>query len=199
MVRPSSTPRRSSCGAACARKRGPPRCGPWRLCWRGAATRPIQLERRLVPLCLRLLRGCGAAAGPKAEFRGRMVSEGARVGTACLPRAAGGVPAGRKVELLKVIGNACFRCKSSQDLVREEGGLPLVLSHCGVDEANPLLREYALLAVRNLCEGNIANQESIAALQPQGYAPDAEEALADMGLKGKMDQRGKFSVGPSLA
>lgn len=123
-------------------------------------------ERRLVPLCLRLLRGCGTAARPEAKVvdgndascsgespaavaaaRGAGVSThkksgeglagGARVGAAvCSP----GVPAGRKVELLKVIGNACFRCPSAQDLVREEGGLPVVLSHCGVDEANTLLR-----------------------------------------------------------
>lgn len=52
----------------------------------------------------------------------------------------GGVPSGRKAELLKVVGNACFRCQPAQDLVREEVGLPLVLNHCGVDEANPLLR-----------------------------------------------------------
>ncbi|CAN0523869.1 unnamed protein product, partial [Scytosiphon promiscuus] len=51
-----------------------------------------------------------------------------------------GVPAGRKVELLKVIGNACFRCRPSQDLVRDVGALPLVLNHCAVDGANPLLR-----------------------------------------------------------
>ncbi|CAN0500347.1 unnamed protein product, partial [Ectocarpus sp. 8 AP-2014] len=98
----------------------------------------------------------------------------------------GAVPAGRKVELLKVIGNACFRCRRSQDLVRQEGGLPLVLNHCAVDEANPLLREYALLALRNLCEGNPANQASIASLQPQGCTPGMEEALADMGLEGNV-------------
>ncbi|CAN0360376.1 unnamed protein product, partial [Ectocarpus sp. 12 AP-2014] len=101
-----------------------------------------------------------------------------------------------KVELLKVIGNACFRCRRSQDLVREEGGLPLVLNHCAVDETNPLLREYALLAVRNLCEGNPANQASIASLQPQGCTPGMEEALADMGLEGSVNAKGKFTVGP---
>ncbi|CAN0445051.1 unnamed protein product, partial [Laminaria digitata] len=55
-------------------------------------------------------------------------------------------------------------------------------------------REYALLAVRNLCEGNAANQASIAALQPQGCTPDMDEALADMGLEGHVDVQGKFRV-----
>lgn len=110
---------------------------------------PLETETRLVPLCLRLLAGCGGAAEPAAE-----VSRGA-AGAAAAPgvRAEGeggvplrngvehaGVPAGRKAELLKVLGNACFRCRKSQDSVRDLGGLPLVLNHCAVDGANPLLR-----------------------------------------------------------
>lgn len=57
-------------------------------------------------------------------------------------------------------------------------------------------REYALLAVRNLCEGNPANQALIAALQPQGCAPDMDEALADMGLEGHIDAQEKFRLAP---
>ena len=113
-----------------------------------------QPQTRLVPLCLRLLSGCGGAAEPKPGVdasRGSAPVVAVAVATA-IPQAAQqgdtanygvgstGVPAGRKVELLKVIGNACFRCRSSQDLVRDVGGLPLVLNHCAVDGANPLLR-----------------------------------------------------------
>ncbi len=127
------------------------------------------LETRLVPLCLRLLHGCGGAADPKtagveppggggpegaaaaaaaemaaaaAASGGEPLGEARRSASARTPPklSRGAVPAGRKVELLKVIGNACFRCRASQDSVREEGGLPLVLNHCAVDGANPLLR-----------------------------------------------------------
>ncbi|CAN0500408.1 unnamed protein product, partial [Ectocarpus sp. 8 AP-2014] len=52
------------------------------------------------------------------------------------------------------------------------------------------------LALRNLCEGNPANQASIASLQPQGCTPGMEEALADMGLEGNVNAEGKFTVGP---
>lgn len=116
-------------------------------------------QARLVPLCLRLLSGCGGAAEPKAgdgASRGSpaapVVPVAASAAAAATPQAAqegdpvnygvgpAGVPAGRKVELLKVIGNACFRCRPSQDLVRDVGALPLVLNHCAVDGANPLLR-----------------------------------------------------------
>lgn len=119
-------------------------------------------QTRLVPLCLRLLSGCGGAAEPKAGVdagRGSVMPMAAPAAPAvaaaaatATPQAAQeeesviyglgptGVPAGRKVELLKVIGNACFRCRPSQDLVRDVGGLPLVLNHCAVDGGNPLLR-----------------------------------------------------------
>ena len=62
-----------------------------------------------------------------------------------------------------------------------------------------LVREYALLAVRNVCEGNPANQALIAALQPQGCTPGMSEALSDMGLEGHVDSEGNFKVGPRPA
>lgn len=101
-----------------------------------------ELETRLVPLCLLLLRACGGAAEPKADDGRRGAAEEAGSGSGHLAQGVGrlGVPAGRKAELLKVIGNACFRCRASQDLVREVGGLTLVLNHCAVDGGNPLLR-----------------------------------------------------------
>lgn len=96
-------------------------------------------DRGLVSLCLELLSWCGGAAEPKAKIVrvGTDVECDGVVGGATGRR---GVPTGRKAELLKVIGNACFRCKVSQDLVRELGALPLILNHCAVDGGNPLLR-----------------------------------------------------------
>lgn len=105
-------------------------------------TQGDELETRLVPLCLLLLRACGGAAEPKMDDGSREAEEEAGSGSGHLARGVGrlGVPVGRKAELLKVIGNACFRCRASQDLVREVGGLTLVLNHCAVDGGNPLLR-----------------------------------------------------------
>ena len=60
-------------------------------------------------------------------------------------------------------------------------------------------REYALLAVRNLCEGNPANQASISALQPQGSTPGMDQALAEMGLEGHVNSEGNFTIGPRPA
>lgn len=57
-------------------------------------------------------------------------------------------------------------------------------------------REYALLAVRNLCEGNLTNQASIAALQPQGHAPDTDDVLRNMGVEGRVDAQGRLRITP---
>lgn len=85
---------------------------------------------RLVPLCLSLLSACGSTAAPEDSVN--LGDES----TSATRRA----PVGRKGELLKVIGNACFRCPKAQDSVREAGDLPLVLNHCAIDKDNPLLR-----------------------------------------------------------
>lgn len=69
------------------------------------------------------------------------------------------------------------------------GGLALVLSHCNVDSRNPYLREWALLAVRHLCEGNEANQRAITALRPQGTVQT--EGLRAMGVEARLVGEGE--------
>ncbi|TYZ63931.1 hypothetical protein PybrP1_010509 [[Pythium] brassicae (nom. inval.)] len=83
-------------------------------------------------------------------------------------------PIGYRSGIIRAIGNLSFRHARHQDLVREHGHLALFLNHCNIDDANPLVREWALVALRNLCEGNEANQQFINALKPQSR----EEAAA---------------------
>lgn len=98
----------------------------------------------LVPLCLRLLSLCGGraqVASKKAMAASLGLTRGEDEGTDDpTVREPSGVPSGRKAELLRVIANACFRCLSAQETVRDFGGLNLILNHCGIDDANPLLR-----------------------------------------------------------
>lgn len=77
---------------------------------------------------------------------------------------------GMEREIVKLIGNISFETKVVQDRVREFGGLPIVLSSMVHDDANPFIREWAIVAVRNLMRGNPENQALLAALekQPQG-------------------------------
>ncbi len=54
-----------------------------------------------------------------------------------------------------------------------------------VDDESPLVREWALWAVRNLCEGDEGAREAISALSVGGVVPDA--ALQRAGLAVQLD------------
>eukprot|EP00056_Hartaetosiga_gracilis_P013574 m.226030 g.226030 ORF g.226030 m.226030 type:complete len:593 (-) comp13863_c4_seq2:114-1892(-) len=68
---------------------------------------------------------------------------------------------GAACELVRLVANICFRCKKNQDLFRELEGFPHVLERFLHDDNNPFIREWSIVAVRNLCEGNKENQDYI--------------------------------------
>jgi len=100
-------------------------------------------------------------------------------------------PPAMKRDLVRVVANMVHRNASNQDHVRNLGGIPLVLGCCQLDDKNPYIREWGILAVRNLCENNEANQEVIASMQYAGAADNPE--LAAMGLEVVMEN-GKFRL-----
>lgn len=58
------------------------------------------------------------------------------------------------------------------------------------DDENPLVREYGLWAVRNLCEGNESIQESISSLRAHSTVDSPD--LQKIGMKLELDgQTGK--------
>jgi len=79
---------------------------------------------------------------------------------------------------LQLIGNLVYRCKEGQDLVRDAGGLPIIMSRCTTDFKNPLAREWALLCLRNCCEGNRENQEYIDSINIVQDVVQDEELLS---------------------
>ncbi|RLN90900.1 hypothetical protein BBJ28_00000325 [Nothophytophthora sp. Chile5] len=103
-------------------------------------------------------------------------------------------PFGYRSGLIRVIGNLSFRHSAHQDLVRDEGYLPLFLNHCNIDETNPLIREWSLVALRNLCEGNEANQSYISALRPQGMDAASSVALEKAQMHAEVDDDGKIKL-----
>jgi hypothetical protein len=68
-------------------------------------------------------------------------------------------------EMVRLLALLAFRRPAVQTLVAELGGMGAVLQRCRVDERNPFIREWALLAVRNLSEGCQANQRTIAQIE----------------------------------
>ncbi|GMF29060.1 unnamed protein product [Phytophthora fragariaefolia] len=105
-----------------------------------------------------------------------------------------GEPFGYRSGLIRVIGNLSFRHTEHQDLVREQGYLPLFLNHCNIDETNPMIREWSLVALRNLCEGNEANQEYINALRPQGMDAASNAALEKAKMRADIGEDGKVKL-----
>ncbi|KAL4138407.1 hypothetical protein PRIC2_001913 [Phytophthora ramorum] len=110
------------------------------------------------------------------------------------PIQTNGEPFGYRSGLIRVIGNISFRHTDHQDLVREEGYLHLFLNHCNIDEANPLIREWSLVALRNLCEGNEANQSYINGLRPQGMDAASNAALEKAKMRADIGEDGKVKL-----
>jgi ataxin-10 len=101
---------------------------------------------------------------------------------------------GYRSDLLAVLANAAHKRPCVQAAVADVmGGVELVLSQCQVDHSSPLAREWALWAVRNLCEGSEAARGAVSALRATA-ALDSDE-LRKAGVKVSLDEKtGKLRV-----
>lgn len=68
---------------------------------------------------------------------------------------------GFKAGLIRVIGNMSYKNKQCQDIARETDTIPLLFDCCNIDARNPLIMQWTILAIRNLCEDNVENQKHI--------------------------------------
>ncbi|GAA6020513.1 hypothetical protein JCM11491_001381 [Sporobolomyces phaffii] len=71
------------------------------------------------------------------------------------------------------------RVEAYQNVIRESGGLGLLLGMCQIDGRNPTLREHALLAIRNILKDNVDNQDYIDKMKPQFKVGD-DGSLQDL-------------------
>ncbi|XP_053687919.1 ataxin-10 [Sabethes cyaneus] len=79
-----------------------------------------------------------------------------------------------KSSLVKALVNLLYQNKTNQNLARETGFIPVLLECTNLDARNPLIKEWTILAIRNLCEDNLENQKFVASLSKIG---DAENSL----------------------
>jgi hypothetical protein len=96
--------------------------------------------------------------------------------------------AGVARDVVRLLANACYRHRPSQDLVCAAGAVPLLLERFVHDDLNPFIREWAVVAVRNLCDAHAGCQAALAAIErlPQGVVPAAD--LAAAGLEVELDR-----------
>lgn len=89
-----------------------------------------------------------------------------------------------KTKLIKAIGNLCYRNKKIQDLAREMEIMPSIFECTNADARNPLIKEWSILAIRNLCENNLENQAIVQSLTKVGNAenPVLSEFKLDDGI-----------------
>ena len=140
-------------------------------------------QKGLIKTCAKLLESMSVAApGPAGGSQGKVAGQ-ALAGQAGLKR-----------DLVRVLANMCYEDRASQDEVREVGAIPLILACTNIDESNPFSKEWAVLAVRNLCDNNLENQEVIAKLQPQ-HVDSVPPELQQKGVEVKLDKEtGKIKV-----
>ena len=85
-----------------------------------------------------------------------------------------------KCNLVRLLGNLCFRNQAAQDRVRELEAIAPLLECCNLDARNPFIQPWSVLAIRNLCERNISNQEVIRSMTRRGVVQPA--VLEDLGM-----------------
>ncbi|CAG9129849.1 hypothetical protein JYU34_010537 [Plutella xylostella] len=102
---------------------------------------------------------------------------------------------GLKAALVRVLANLCWKNQANKRQMRELDVIPVLLDSCNIDARNPLIMQWVIFAIRNLCENCPENQEVIAKLTLQG--PVDNEVLKDMGLTLHVDALGNsISVAP---
>lgn len=101
---------------------------------------------------------------------------------------------GLKGDTIKVLANISFENKNCQDYVRESGGLALILSNCMYDDDNMFLREWSILALRNLCLENVDNQQFVISLKALAVPPRVQQQMNEQGFQVEITPEGKVTL-----
>ncbi|EEB14326.1 Ataxin-10, putative [Pediculus humanus corporis] len=75
---------------------------------------------------------------------------------------------GFKADLIRIIGNMCWKNSKLQDIINELEGIQIILDCCIIDSNNPFITQWSILAIHNICENNLKNQKVIGLMSKQG-------------------------------
>ncbi|XP_022913919.1 ataxin-10 [Onthophagus taurus] len=101
---------------------------------------------------------------------------------------------GFKASLIRLIGNMCWKHIGNQHEVRELEGIPLLLDCCNMDARNPLIIQWIVYALRNLCENNLENQKAISSITKLGVVDS--ETLNEIGITLSDDGSNCIKIAP---
>lgn len=82
--------------------------------------------------------------------------------------------------LVRALANLLYRNPKNQEYVREMGIITAILECTCVDARNPLIKEWSILAIRNMCENCPGNQEMISSMSKVGDATN--DVLKELNL-----------------
>lgn len=91
--------------------------------------------------------------------------------------------AGYRVDLIAILGNACFNRERVCEDIASLGGVPIVLNHTRGQDDEPYLREWSLWTVRNITNGSEEARKKIIELQPQAVEQSDELLARGLGVE----------------
>lgn len=91
---------------------------------------------------------------------------------------------GYRSDIVAVLANAAFGRPPVREQISRAAGVELLLEQCQIDDANPLVKEWALWGVRNL-SASPAVRHTIEQLQAQGVAPS--DVLREAGYEANLN------------
>ena len=95
--------------------------------------------------------------------------------------------AGYMTQLVSLVCSLTYRQNQSVEdfMMTEDGKLRLgaILSHTKMDVDNPMLREWCLVIIRNLCSWSEAIRTDLAKLKLIEVSPEAREQLNQLGVR----------------
>ena len=107
---------------------------------------------------------------------------------------------GYKSDIIAVLGNLAYRRPAVQGIMAKQGALELLLSSTKFDPDAAIVREWALWAVKNMCDNNPEVQAEIGKLKIDTVVVD--EALSRQGMGVELDRAtGKLKMtgnGPAV-
>ncbi|XP_055626002.1 ataxin-10-like isoform X2 [Toxorhynchites rutilus septentrionalis] len=87
-----------------------------------------------------------------------------------------------KASLVKGLANLAYKNEKNQNLARETGIITTILECINSDASNPL-KEWSILAIRNLCDTNSENQKFVTSLTKVGDAESTSVTDSTSGRK----------------
>ncbi|XP_055697666.1 ataxin-10 [Phlebotomus papatasi] len=86
-----------------------------------------------------------------------------------------------KTLLVRLIANLSHKNRKNQDLARELNVVLTICSCTTMDARNPMMKEWAIVALKNLLEGNLENQNIIKSMVNTG--PAANNVLSELTME----------------